>query len=442
MKVKRTPNCQTPDLWNLAITEHAPLPMATAEGAGHIVRYVNPAFCRLMEKPMEQLVGKPFARMLPKKDDCLSLLDRVYRTGKSASHTEQKHSKPSPLFWSYTTWPVFANKRPVGVIIQVIETTKFHEQTVAMNEALMLGALRQHELAEASERLNAQLQAEIDERKRVEAQHRMEVLTAANRKLKHEIVRRQAVEKSLKKSEQHQSQLLKQSRHMQEQLRQLSRKILSTQEAERKEISRELHDVIAQTLTGINIRLAALKKEAAVNTVGLDHKIARTQRLVEQSVNIVHQFARELRPTVLDDLGLIPALHSFMKSFTTRTGVRTSLTTFAEVEQLDTARRTVLFRVAQEAFTNVARHAKASRVEVSIQKLPHCICMKINDDGKSFSVERTLHANRGKRLGLLGMRERLEMVGGKFSVESAPDKGTTVQAEIPLRKVRAREPKK
>ena len=107
----------------------------------------------------------------------------------------------------------------------------------------------------------------------------------------------------------------------------------------------------------------------------------------------MHRFARELRPTVLDDLGLIPALHSFMKNFTKRTGVRASLTAFAAVEQLDTAKRTVLFRVAQEALTNVARHAQASRVEVSIQKLPDRICMKIKDDGKSFDVERVLHAN-------------------------------------------------
>ena len=84
------------------------------------------------------------------------------------------------------------------------------------------------------------------------------------------------------------------------------------------------------------------------------------------------------------------------------------------------------YRVAQEALTNVARHAQASRVEVSIQKLPDGICMKIKDDGKSFNVERAFHANGGKHLGLLGMRERLEMVGGKFVVESSPGKGTTV----------------
>jgi len=260
-------------------------------------------------------------------------------------------------------------------------------------------------------------------------------LAASNRRLQEEILQRKSVEKSLRKSEQHYSQLLEQSRHMQEQLRLLSRQLLSAQEEERKNISRELHDVIAQTLTGINVRLAALKKEAATNTKGLDRNITRTQRLVEHSVNIVHRFARELRPAVLDDLGLIPALHSFLKSFTTRTGVHTSLTTFTmKIEKLDAAKRTVLFRIAQEALTNVARHARASRVEVSIQKLRNRICMKIKDDGKSFDVERALHANRGKRLGLLGMRERLEMVGGSFGVESAPGNGTTIRAQIPLGK--------
>jgi two-component system, NarL family, sensor histidine kinase DegS len=261
-------------------------------------------------------------------------------------------------------------------------------------------------------------------------------LLASNRQLQQEILQRKLVEESLRKSERHYSRLLEQSRHMQEQLRLLSRQLLLAQEEERKKISRELHDEIAQTLTGINIRLASLKTEAMVNTRDLQKKITSTQRLVEKSVDIVHRFARELRPTVLDDLGLIPALHSFMKSFTRRTGVRASLTAFAAVERLDAAKRTVLFRVAQEALTNVARHAQASRVEVYIRKLPGCVCMKIKDDGKSFNVERALHANDGKHLGLLGMRERLEMVGGKLIVESSPGKGTTVQAQIPLGRAR------
>lgn len=263
-----------------------------------------------------------------------------------------------------------------------------------------------------------------------EAQRRSDALESSNKKLRQEIVRRELTEKALRKSEQHKSNLLDESRHMQEQLRQLSRQILSAQEGERKKISRELHDVIAQTLTGINVRLSALKKAAAVDTRELDRNIASTQRMVEKSVNIVHAFARELRPAVLDDLGLIPALHSFVKLFSKRTRIRVHLKVFEAVEHLDAARRTVLFRVAQEALTNVSRHAQASRVEVSIQKLRNVICMRIEDDGKSFQVERMMRFRGRKRLGLLGMRERLEMVGGSFNVESAPGKGTTITAQI------------
>jgi signal transduction histidine kinase len=265
-------------------------------------------------------------------------------------------------------------------------------------------------------------------------QQRSADLIASNRQLQQEIVQRKSAEESLRKSEQHSGRLLEQSRRMQDELRLLSRQLLSAQEEERKKISRELHDEIAQTLSGINIRLGALKVEAAVNTKDLQKKITSTQRLVVRSVNIVHRFARELRPAVLDDLGLIPALHSVMKAFTARTGVRASLTAFAGVERMDTARRTVLFRVAQEALTNVARHARASHVGIHLLKIQGAVRMEIRDDGKAFDVQRVLLAKGNHHLGLLGMRERMEMVGGSFAVESASGKGTVVRAEIPYSK--------
>ena len=332
--------------------------------------------------------------------------------------------------------------------LQTLDLAKLHEQTLVAEllpgvpAGKRAGLIKQAgvffaEAVLSLEQPRASTQEAADHlRKIIETLSQRTVeLAASNLELGLEVVQRKAAEAALKKSERHYSDLLAKSDQLQEQLRQLSRQILSAQEEERLEISRELHDVIAQTLTGINVRLAALSKAAAANTKGLDRNIARTQRLVEKSVEIVHRFARELRPAVLDDLGLIPALHSFMKNFTARTGVRTHLTAFAGVEALETARRTVLFRVAQEALTNVARHAKASRVEVNIQKAPDGICMQVKDDGKSFQVERTLHANGGKRLGLLGMRERLEMVGGKFHVESAPGQGTTITAQIPFGKI-------
>lgn len=267
-------------------------------------------------------------------------------------------------------------------------------------------------------------------------------LAASNLQLKREIARRQTVESALRESEQHYGVLLEQSRAFQEQLRHLSRQILTAQEEDRKMISRELHDEIAQTLTGINMQLASLKTAATVNTKDLQRKISDTQRLVEKSVNIVHRFALKLRPTVLDDLGLIPALHSFVQTFSKHSGLPVRLTLFAGVERLDNAKRTVLFRIAQEAMTNVARHAHAKGVLVSIQKHAKAVRMEIKDDGKSFHVERTLRAAGNKRLGLLGMRERAEMVGGSFCVESAPGVGTTVQVDIPFAQFRKATAKK
>ena len=266
-----------------------------------------------------------------------------------------------------------------------------------------------------------------------EVRLRLEVMDVANRKLKREVLQRRKAETALKKSEAHYAQLFEQSRHMQEQLRHLSRQLLLTQEEERKRISRELHDEIVQTLVGINVHLASLTVKAPVDLKDLRKKIARTQRLVENSVTIVHRFARELRPTVLDDLGLIPALQSFIKEFTKRTNLRVHFTaSFAGVQDLNSTQRTVLYRVTQSALANVDKHAHASEARVSIRKFQGAIRLEIHDNGKSFDMERVLFAKRHKRLGLLGSRERVEMVGGTFGVKSAPGQGTTISAEIPI----------
>ena|SRR6266498_5940886 len=121
-----------------------------------------------------------------------------------------------------------------------------------------------------------------------------------------------------------------------------------------------------------------------------------------------------------------------MKTFREQTGIRVSLSAPATVNKVNSDKRTVLFRVAQEALTNISRHGQASHVEVRIQELNGAICMKITDNGKGFQTGHVLHGNRKRRLGLLGMRERVEMVRGKFTLESAPGKGTTILAQIPL----------
>lgn len=240
------------------------------------------------------------------------------------------------------------------------------------------------------------------------------------------------IEENFKAVKKFNSELLTQSLHLQEELRTLSRGLLVVQEEERRRISRELHDIVTQSLTGINLRLAALTLQTDVNTEDIHEKIAETQKLVEQSVDVVDRFARDLRPTVLDDLGLIPALKSYLQDFKERSGIRASLSTFAGVEKLNSTVRTVLYRVAQEALINVANHSEATNAKVSIKKIKDVVRLEIHDDGKGFEVDSSVRLLSCHRLGLLGMKERAKMIGGQLLVTSELGKGTTIRVDAPL----------
>jgi signal transduction histidine kinase len=257
-------------------------------------------------------------------------------------------------------------------------------------------------------------------------------LTKGSRRLQREVARRIAGELAVRKGREEYRALFLQSQIMQKKLRQMTRQIIMAQEEERKEISRELHDEVVQTLVGINVELSALGRGASVGLRTLKEKIARTQRLVANSVDAVHRFARELRPAVLDDLGLIPALTAYSKSLAERKKLKIHMTAFGGVEALGNVKRTVFFRVAQEALTNIARHAQATKVTMSIREVSGAIRMEISDNGQSFDVKKAIFSKNPKRLGLVGMKERIEMVGGKLAIESLPGRGTTVRAEIPF----------
>jgi len=262
---------------------------------------------------------------------------------------------------------------------------------------------------------------------------RTAALEGLQSKLRLEIKLRRSGEKKLLKGAQRYNELLQEARRLQSQSRRVAHQVLLAQEAERREISRDLHDEVVQILAGINVQLATLKEASAINSRSLRTRIGKTQRLVERSVRIVHRYARKLRPAMLDDLGLIPALRAFVRDLPGRSGLRIHLTASPKVESLDNARRTVLFRVAQEALTNVTRHAQAQHVRIRIQKQNDLVRLEVNDDGRSFSVERTLSSPSNKRLGLIGMRERMEMVGGTLAVVSTRGHGTRITADMPFR---------
>jgi signal transduction histidine kinase len=180
MKTARPPAIQSPDLLQLctSLHERSPIPMAAVQGPLHSLCYVNSAFEELLKKPKPQLIGKGFREIMLATAECVAALDRVVGTGQSETFAEREHSRPQPIFWSYTLWSAFADKRVLGTIIQVTETGEFHQRMVAMNEALVLGSLRQHELVSAATASNEQLNEEITARKETE-----EVLHRARIKL-------------------------------------------------------------------------------------------------------------------------------------------------------------------------------------------------------------------------------------------------------------------
>jgi signal transduction histidine kinase len=245
-------------------------------------------------------------------------------------------------------------------------------------------------------------------------------------------VRIKSMQTKLDAGVRHHDELLGRSVHMEKRLRRLSHQLLSAQEQERLQISRDLHDAIGQTLTGINVGLATLKNESAAGSRDLAEAISRAQQLVERSMKTVHQFAWELRPTLLDDLGLVSALRSYAKTFSARTGVTADFAAHGKFDQLDSDCSTALFRVAQGALSNVERHARAQRAHLVLSTVPGSARLEVQDDGRAFDAPRMEASKTNKHLGLLVMRERVEMVGGRFSIDSSRKRGTTVRADVPL----------
>ncbi len=290
-----------------------------------------------------------------------------------------------------------------------------HTQAWKQSEVFLLEALSPFEathrgFSEANLRLQELIK--VFEKRNVE-------LAKINQELKTEVAERKKTEAALRENE--------------KRLGDLSKKILHIQEEERTRISRELHDDVGQALTAINVNLTLHKNNLEAPLETLRAKVHETQALVEQAMDTMHRFAHELRPALLDDLGLLPALRSYVKGFTTRTGIPVSLKADGAAEDLDPEGKTVVFRVVQESLTNVVKHAKASRVALIVEKDGGQIQLQVKDNGQAFSVREKING-KNQRLGLLGMQERVRLVNGTFDIKSKTGQGTTVCVQIPFLK--------
>lgn len=199
-------------------------------------------------------------------------------------------------------------------------------------------------------------------------------------------------------------------------------------EKEKSRIARELHDDLAQSLTALKMDITWLKDRLPQASETVTLKLNAMQALVDDTVASTRRIAADLRPLLLDDLGLRPAIEWLAQSFTQRTGVPCSLVAHEQIE-LQEPYATAAFRMVQEALANVAKHAQASKVEVHIEKSSHAVRLSIRDNGLGFSVGDPRKPNS---LGLMGLRERAQLLKGNVTISSQAGVGTLVEAHFPL----------
>jgi two-component system sensor histidine kinase UhpB len=206
---------------------------------------------------------------------------------------------------------------------------------------------------------------------------------------------------------------------------------MRAQEEERRRLARDLHDEVNQALTAILLRLEALAQDSPPERAA---DVAELKRLVNQAMDELLNLARQLRPSALDDHGLVPAVETQLKRFSARTGIEVRLDTQGEPDTLPEVVQTAIYRVAQEALTNVTRHAGATVVEMELEERPGSAELRVRDDGGGFDPGVAARAGtqaQGGGLGLIGMAERARLVGGELDVRSAPGGGTTVTLRVP-----------
>ncbi|MEE8174582.1 MAG: histidine kinase, partial [Dehalococcoidia bacterium] len=213
---------------------------------------------------------------------------------------------------------------------------------------------------------------------------------------------------------------------------QLLAKVIGAQEEERKRIARELHDETSQALSSLMVGLRFIEDSAG--TVQVREKTAELRALAARTLDEVHGLATELRPSLLDDLGLAAAIQRYVKQYS----IKMNISVDSHVSGLSGQRllpeiEVAVYRIIQEALTNVAKHAETKNVSVILTYRHSSLVAVIEDDGKGFDVNRVMASAPEKKLGLFGMHERAFLIGGEFTIESQPGAGTTIFLEVPLK---------
>jgi signal transduction histidine kinase len=392
------------------ILAEVPVGIVAMRGPNHVIEFVNSAFHALVGG--RPLLGREAREAFPELAGSIMFdyPDRVYQTGETLRATEASFlvtrgadDTTEEGFFDVIWVPLRdAEGRVAGVVstsIDVTEQVRQRRRIETLREAT--------EAARAGlEQSHAELGARIAERT-VELARTNAVLARTNTLLAAEIAQRMRAERN-------RTDLL--------------RRLGSAQEDEQRRIARDLHDQVGQTLTVLTLAVRAARDAGPLSPVAAQ-RLADVQRAAEDLGREVHGLALRLRPTALDDIGLHAALAQLIGEWSLRTRIEVDL----HASDLDKVRlppdvETALYRVIQEALTNVARHARARHVSVVVQRYDGKAIAIVEDDGVGCDPESGGHG----RLGLVGMRERMTLAGGRLDIESSPGDGTTVIARVPL----------
>ena len=205
--------------------------------------------------------------------------------------------------------------------------------------------------------------------------------------------------------------------------------LIDLQEEERKRMALELHDQVGQRLAALRFHLRRIGKRCAEGDCAAPAEFTEAYALIDATLGDVRAISRRLRPPTLDILGLVPSLSQLVESLSLQSGIPVRLRSRNVRGKMDARIEIALYRVAQEALTNALRYSECTRIDISLRKIRRTLTLRIVDDGKGFGP---LRANRVTGLGLTGMRERIEGVGGSFAVRSVPAAGTRIEARVPL----------
>jgi two-component system, NarL family, sensor kinase len=212
----------------------------------------------------------------------------------------------------------------------------------------------------------------------------------------------------------------------------ISQGVLRIQEAERGRISRELHDGVGQSLTALKMQLELLERSVGPAEEALRSTLAGLTQIADRSLQDVRQLSRLLRPQMLDELGLVPTLRWLARTVQGGTGVTVHLSVDGIEERARPDLETVVYRVVQEALTNVAKHAEAASAHVRLQRGRDRLLVTIRDEGRGFDPAAAMGPDETRGAGLRGMRDRVDLFGGRFQVRSSVGGGTAVEIELPL----------